>query len=134
MGVAALAVILGLRFSAPRVPGALVLVVGGLLATPLFNLDAHGVALVGDVPRGLPVSTSLSASSLNESAGARTPLASLVTGGLVLLTVRMSLARVKPAVAQVLASDGVLDRLGPDRVHGSLPLAVDPLLAADDGR
>ena len=34
----------------------------------------------------MPVSTSLSASSLNESAGARTPVASLVTGGLVLLT------------------------------------------------
>ena len=36
--------------------------------------------------QGMPVSTSLSASSLNESAGARTPVASLVTGGLVLLT------------------------------------------------
>ena len=34
VGVVALAVILALRFSAPRVPGALVLVVGGLLATP----------------------------------------------------------------------------------------------------
>ena len=34
----------------------------------------------------VPVSTSLSASSLNESAGARTPVASLVTGGLVLGT------------------------------------------------
>src|SRR3954453_14792240 len=34
----------------------------------------------------MPVSTSLSASSLNESAGARTPLASLVTGALVLAT------------------------------------------------
>ena len=45
--------------------------------------------------------------------------------------VRMSLARVKPAVAQVLGSDGVLDRLGPDRVHASLPLAVDAQLAAD---
>jgi sulfate permease, SulP family len=156
VGVAALAVILVLRFSAPRVPGALVLVIGGLIATPAFNLETHGVALVGTVPRGLPtpglpdldvfrdhfptilaaaagllligfsqtagdarafaarhryrvdldqesvaqgmanmaagafhgmpVSTSLSASSLNESAGARTPLASLVTGGLVLLT------------------------------------------------
>jgi SulP family sulfate permease len=156
VGVAALAVILGLRFSAPRVPGALVLVVGGLLATWLFDLGAHGVALVGPVPRGLPapvlpsvdvfqqhystilaaatgllligfsqtagdarafavrhryridvnqesvaqgmanlasgafqgmpVSTSLSASSLNESAGASTPVASLATGGLVLLT------------------------------------------------
>ena len=155
-GAAALALILGLRFTAPEVPGALVLVVAGLLASPLFDLEAHGVALVGDVPRGLPapalpgldvfeahaatiltaafalvligfsqtagdarafaarhryridvdqesvaqgmanvgaglfqgmpVSTSLSASSLNESAGARTPLASLITGGLVLLT------------------------------------------------
>ena len=36
--------------------------------------------------QGMPVSTSLSASSLNESAGARTPVASLVTGALVLLT------------------------------------------------
>ena len=156
VGAVALAVILGLRFRAPRVPGALVLVVGGLLATWLFSLGDHGVALVGDVPRGLPapalpsldifqehystilaaavgllligfsqtagdarafalrhhyridvnqesvaqgmanaasgvfqgmpVSTSLSASSLNESAGARTPMASLATGGLVILT------------------------------------------------
>ncbi len=156
MGLLALALILGLRFYTPRVPGALVLVVAGLLATWLFDLGAHGVALVGPVPRGLPaptlpgldvfqqhystilvaaagllligfsqtagdarafavrhryridvnqesvaqgmanvasgafqgmpVSTSLSASSLNESAGARSPMASLVTGGLVLLT------------------------------------------------
>ncbi len=156
VGVVALAVILGLRFTVPAIPGALVLVVGGLLASWLFDLGAHGVTLVGDVPRGLPslelpdldfvgdhlavitiasfallligfsqtagdartfatrhryridvnqesvaqgmanvgagafqgmpVSTSLSASSLNESAGARTPVASLVTGGLVLAT------------------------------------------------
>ena len=157
VGLGALAVILGLRFVAPKVPGALVLVVGGLLASALLDLGAHGVALVGDVPSGLPspalpdaerlpasmrrrsciaaaallligfsqtagdarafavrhryridvnqetvaqgmanagagvfqgmpVSTSLSASSLNESSGARTPLASLVTGALVILT------------------------------------------------
>jgi sulfate permease, SulP family len=156
VGVMALAVILGLRRLAPAVPGALVLVTGGLLASSLFDLGAHGVALVGDVPSGLPapelpdlglildhyatvtiaaiallligfsqtagdarafaarhryridvdqesvaqgmanvgagvlqgmpVSTSLSASSLNESAGARTQVASLVTGGLVLAT------------------------------------------------
>jgi sulfate permease, SulP family len=156
VGVMALAVILGLRRLAPAVPGALVLVAGGLLASSLFDLGAHGVALVGDVPSGLPapelpdlglildhyatvtiaaiallligfsqtagdarafaarhryridvdqesvaqgmanvgagvlqgmpVSTSLSASSLNESAGARTQVASLVTGGLVLAT------------------------------------------------
>jgi anti-anti-sigma factor len=34
----------------------------------------------------MPVSTSLSASSLNESAGARSPIASLATGGFVILT------------------------------------------------
>jgi anti-anti-sigma factor len=156
VGVTALALILGLRRLAPTVPGALVLVAGGLLASSLFDLGAHGVALVGDVPSGLPapelpdlglvldhyatvtiaaiallligfsqtagdarafaarhryridvdqesvaqgmanvgagvfqgmpVSTSLSASSLNESAGARTQGASLLTGGLVLAT------------------------------------------------
>ena len=37
-------------------PGALVLVVGGLLASWLFDLGARGVALVGEVPRGLPTS------------------------------------------------------------------------------
>ena len=156
VGALALGVILGLRFVAPSVPGALVLVVGGLLASAVFDLGAHGVALVGHVPRGLPaaelpdltlvrdhyatiliaasallligfsqtagdarafaarhhyridvnqesvaqgmanigagvfqgmpVSTSLSASSLNESAGASTPVASLTTGVLVVAT------------------------------------------------
>lgn len=156
VAVVSLAVILGLRFLAPAIPGALVLVVGGLLASGVFDLGAHGVVLVGHVPRGLPapelpdatlvkdhyativvaavallligfsqtagdarafatrhryridvnqesvaqgmanigagvfqgmpVSTSLSASSLNESAGATTPVASLVTGALLLAT------------------------------------------------
>jgi high affinity sulfate transporter 1 len=156
VGLVSLGVILALRFTLPVVPGALVLVAGGLVASGLFDLGAHGVALVGHVPRGLPspelphwqlvrthlatigiasfallligfsqtagdarafatrhryridvnqesvaqgmanvtagvfqgmpVSTSLSASSLNESAGARTPVASLVTGALVIAT------------------------------------------------
>ena len=156
VGLISLAVILVLRFLVPSAPGALVLVMGGLIASGLFDLGAHGVALVGHVPRGLPapalpsftlvkdhyatiaiaavallligfsqtagdarafatrhryridvnqesvaqgmanvgagvfqgmpVSTSLSASSLNESAGAATPVASLTTGVLVLAT------------------------------------------------
>jgi SulP family sulfate permease len=156
VGAVALGAVLALRFLAPAVPGALVLLVGGLLASAAFDLGERAVALVGDVPRGLPspelpdaglvgdhltevgiaavallligfsqtagdarafaarhhyridvnqesvaqgmanagaglfqgmpVSTSLSASSLNESSGARTPAASLVTGGLVLAT------------------------------------------------
>ena len=54
VGVAALVVVFGLRRVAPKVPGALVLVVGGLAASWLLDLGARGVALVGDVPRGLP--------------------------------------------------------------------------------
>jgi sulfate permease, SulP family len=156
VGASALAVILILRRVAPAIPGALVLVAGGLVASALFDLGAHGVALVGDVPSGLPVpalpdldlvadhaaaigisatallligfsqtagdarvfaarhgyridvdqesvaqgmanvgagvfqgmpvSTSLSASSLNESAGARTQVSSLTAGALVIGT------------------------------------------------
>jgi sulfate permease, SulP family len=54
VGASALAVILGLRFLKPAVPGALVLVLAGLLASSVFDLGAHGVAVVGHVPRGLP--------------------------------------------------------------------------------
>ena len=156
VGVIALVVVFGLKAVAPRVPGALVLVVGGLLADWMLDLGARGVALVGDVPRGLPslevpdgqlmldnasttalaavallligfsqtagdarafaakhryqidinqestaqslanttaglfqgmpVSTSLSASSLNDHSGAKTGLASLTSGVTVLLT------------------------------------------------
>jgi sulfate permease, SulP family len=156
VGLVSLAVVFGLRVVAPKVPGALVLVVGGLLASWSLGLGDRGVALVGDVPRGLPtvvvpdlalmwdhvgvgavaafalvligfsqtagdarafaakhryqididqesvaqgfanagsgllqgmpVSTSLSASSLNDHSGARSGLASLTTGLSVLLT------------------------------------------------
>ena len=48
---------------------------------------AQGMANLGaGVFQGMPVSTSLSASSLNESAGARTPVASLATGAFVIAT------------------------------------------------
>ena len=156
VGAVALIVVFGLRRVAPRVPGALVLVVGGLLASWVLDLEGRGVAVVGTVPRGLPafdvpdlglmwdhvvvvvlagvavtligfsqtagdarafaakhhyqvdinqesvaqamantgagllqgmpVSTSLSASSLNDRSGARTGLASLTSGVMVLLT------------------------------------------------
>ncbi len=156
VGGISLAVVFGLRAVAPKVPGALVLVVGGLVASRIFDLGSHGVAVVGTVPRGLPsvvlpkwqqlgdhagtialaavalvligfsqtagdsrafaakhryridinqesvaqgmsnvgaglfqgmpVSTSLSASSLNDHSGARTGLASLTSGVMVLLT------------------------------------------------
>ena len=156
VGLVSLVVIFGLRSVAPRVPGALVLVIAGLIASAVFGLGERGLALVGDVPRGLPslvlpdlefvmenlqviiaaaigllligfsqsagdarafaakhkyrvdinqesvaqgmsnvgsglvqgipVSTSLSASSLNDTSGAKTPVASLTTGVLIILT------------------------------------------------
>lgn len=156
VGVVSLVVVFGIRYVAPRVPGALVLVVGGLIASYLFDFGDKGVALVGDVPSGLPsfdipspsllldhggtaiiaavalmligfsqtagdarafaakhryqidmdqesvaqaaanigsgvfhgmpVSTSLSASSLNDHSGAKTGLASITSGVTVLLT------------------------------------------------
>ena len=155
VGVVSLVVVFGLHRVAPKVPGALVLVGGGLIASRVLDLAAHGVATVGHVPRGLPspelpahligehagvvataavalfligfsqttgdarvfaarhgyrirvdqemtaqgvsnvgagvfqgmpVSTSLSASSLNDASGARTSVASLVTGAVVVLT------------------------------------------------
>jgi SulP family sulfate permease len=69
VGVGALAVVFGLRFIAPAVPGALVLVIGGLLASRLFDLAARGVALVGDVPRGLPTFQVPDTQALRDHAG-----------------------------------------------------------------
>jgi SulP family sulfate permease len=156
LGVVSLIVVVGVRLSPLKVPGALVLVVGGLAASAMFDFESRGIALVGDVPRGfatptlpslgfmadnmsvigpaalgllligfsqtagdarafaakhgyrvdinqeslaqgmsnvgsgvlqgIPVSTSLSASSLNDQSGAKTPLASLTTGVLLILT------------------------------------------------
>lgn len=48
---------------------------------------AQGMAnAASGVLQGIPVSTSLSASSLNDQSGARTPVASLTTGALIVLT------------------------------------------------
>lgn len=156
LGLVSLVVIVAIRFAPTRVPGALVLVVGGLVVSVLFGLDESSIALVGDVPRGfvmpelpsvgfvidnlsvivpsalgllligfsqtagdarefasrhryqidinqesvaqgmanvgsglfqgIPVSTSLSASSLNDQSGAKTPVASLTSGVLIVLS------------------------------------------------
>jgi len=45
--------------------------------------------------------------------------------------VRLSLARIKPSVRKVLASDGALERLGADGVHDGINLAVEAQFAAD---
>jgi MFS superfamily sulfate permease-like transporter len=50
----ALAVLFGGRRFAPRVPWGLVVLVAGVATSSLLGLDARGVAVVGEVPRGLP--------------------------------------------------------------------------------
>ena len=53
-GLASLALVLGLRRLAPMVPGSLVAVLLGIAAVAVLDLDAHGVAIVGQIDSGLP--------------------------------------------------------------------------------
>jgi high affinity sulfate transporter 1 len=54
LSVAVLAVIVGLKRVTPRIPGALIAVVGAIAASMLFDLARHGIAVIGNVPGGLP--------------------------------------------------------------------------------
>lgn len=54
VGVGAIVLMLGLKRFAPQVPGALAAVVVTTLASVAFDLEGHGVAVVGDIPQGLP--------------------------------------------------------------------------------
>jgi sulfate permease, SulP family len=49
-----LAVVLVLRFVAPKIPGPLVAVAGAIAASAYWRLSAHGVAMIGPVAGGLP--------------------------------------------------------------------------------
>jgi sulfate permease, SulP family len=54
VGLSSLALVLGLRRFAPAVPGSLVVVLGGIAAVGLLDLDGHGVEIVGRIDSGLP--------------------------------------------------------------------------------
>ncbi len=54
IGVAALAIIFVLRAYAPKVPAMLVVVVLGIAVVAIFDLQDHGVAIVGTMTDGLP--------------------------------------------------------------------------------
>jgi high affinity sulfate transporter 1 len=54
VGAATIAMLLAVEHAVPRVPAPLVALAGGIAATRLLALDAHGVATVGAVPTGLP--------------------------------------------------------------------------------
>ncbi|MCT9819227.1 SulP family inorganic anion transporter [Microbacterium sp. W1N] len=55
LSVASIAVLVGLRRFAPRIPGTLVVVVAGILLVWLADIDEIGVELIQPVPSGLPV-------------------------------------------------------------------------------
>jgi high affinity sulfate transporter 1 len=54
LGVALLVLLVALRRFAPRIPAPLVVVVAGIAAVQLLNLSDRGVAVLGEVPAGLP--------------------------------------------------------------------------------
>jgi len=54
VGVGALALLFGLERFAPKVPGGLIVLVLGIVISGALDLSQHGVAIVGDVPSGLP--------------------------------------------------------------------------------
>ena len=54
VGVSALVLVFAIKIFAPKVPGALVAVILGIAATAVFNLGDLGVALIAEVPSGLP--------------------------------------------------------------------------------
>lgn len=54
LGIAALITLFSLKRLAPRIPAALVVVVGSILAVELFDLEDRGVKTVGEIPDSLP--------------------------------------------------------------------------------
>ena len=55
VGVVALIVLFGARAISPAVPGALVVVIGGIVAVYVLDLAAKGVEVIGLVPGGIPL-------------------------------------------------------------------------------
>ncbi len=54
VGVTALLLLIPARYVMPRLPAALIVVIGAIVASKALGLDEHGVAIVGDIPAGLP--------------------------------------------------------------------------------
>jgi sulfate permease, SulP family len=57
VGIAMMALLLGLKRFVPRVPAPLVTVAAGIAAMALLGLGNYGVEAVGEIPRGLPKPT-----------------------------------------------------------------------------
>jgi sulfate permease, SulP family len=54
VGLGALLLLIAARYMTPRLPAALVVVIAAIVASKALALDEHGVAIVGEIPPGLP--------------------------------------------------------------------------------
>jgi SulP family sulfate permease len=54
VGVVMIVLLVGIARFFPRVPAPLVVVAIGIASVPLFQLQARGVEIIGEIPRGLP--------------------------------------------------------------------------------
>ncbi|WP_028206352.1 SulP family inorganic anion transporter [Paraburkholderia nodosa] len=54
LSIGVLVVIIGCKRFVPRAPGALIAVIGSIVASGVFNFAGHGIAVTGEVPGGLP--------------------------------------------------------------------------------
>ena len=54
VGIVSLVILFGGARLAPRVPWGLVVLIGAIVASSVFDLAAQGVVTVGSVPQGLP--------------------------------------------------------------------------------
>jgi sulfate permease, SulP family len=54
IGLGSIAAIISIKIWSQRFPSALLVVIAGILITALWGLEARGVSIVGDIPRGLP--------------------------------------------------------------------------------
>ena len=54
VGVLTIVLLVGLEHFLPKVPAPLVAVVAGIAVVGLLGLESHGVAVIGEVPQGLP--------------------------------------------------------------------------------
>lgn len=54
IGLVGIGIILAMKKYTPKIPGVLVVVVLGIAAVYLFDLQAYGIKIVGEIPTGLP--------------------------------------------------------------------------------
>ncbi|MBK6873086.1 MAG: SulP family inorganic anion transporter [Kineosporiaceae bacterium] len=98
VALAALLVLFGGQYIAPRLPWSLVVLVGGIAASRILDLSGHGARVVGSVPNGVPL-PQLPVIELSQ-------IGSLITGGAAIAAVGIAEGL---AAAKTFSSSGAGD-------------------------